>query len=351
MVVDDDNTIVQLLRRVLEKENYNVEPVNNGVEALGILNERSHEFDIVLVDLMMPGITGIHLLQRIKELDETLIPIIITGNATIDNAVDSLRCGAYDFIQKPFQIKYVYAVVERALEYRRTLVENLQYEHQLLEMVQERSARISENLRELKESYRFTLEALVGMLDVRERYSGVHSKRVRDFTVVLANEYDLTSDQIEDIAHGALLHDLGKIGIPDSILQKRSPLEPSEWEIMKRHPEIGYSILKNSSFLKEAAEMVYSHHEWYDGTGYPRGLKGKEICLGARIFSLADAYDAMRTNRSYRKSIPLEDVVREIRAGSGTQFDPRVVRVFLAKVDELERILHRMLENYADENE
>jgi putative nucleotidyltransferase with HDIG domain len=206
-------------------------------------------------------------------------------------------------------------------------------------MVKRRSTQLAASLEEIRRSYEFTLDALVAMLDARERQAGKHSIRTRELAVILARKLNLTGDDLESVASGAFLHDIGKIGIPDSILLKPGQLLPEEWEIMKTHSEIGYNILRSSPSLKHAAEVVRSHHERYDGSGYPRGLKGDEICIGARVFAVVDAYDTMRTTRVYRNPVGSEEASAEVRRCSGTQFDPQIVDAFLECREEMEAIL------------
>lgn len=328
LIVDDDPTIRNLLHMMLRKDKYAVTLAADGQEALDHISEHGG-YDIMLADLQMPGISGIELLKKVHALDDSIITIIITGHATVRNAVDSLRYGAYDFVQKPFEYKQLSAAIKRAIDYRLAIRENKQYQRHLSDMVRRKSADLREALERIKASYDFTLEALAGLLDAREKDTGDHSKRVRDLTMILARELQVEGQMLKDIAHGALLHDIGKIGIPDSILLKNGPLNESEWEIMKTHTDIGYAILANSSYLKTAAEVVYAHQERYDGSGYPRGLKGNEICIGARIFAVIDAYDAMRSQRVYRNALCAQEALTEIRRQAGKQFDSRIVQAFL----------------------
>ena len=329
LVVDDDPAIRQLLQLMLQKDSYTVTTAESGARAVEMFTQEAHEFDIVLADLQMPGMSGIELLKQLQAIDDSVIRIIVSGHATVNNAIESLRQGAYDFIQKPFKYNQLSAVVRRALDYRRALQENKQYQRHLSSMVRKQSAKLRSTLAEIKGSYDFTLEALVGLMDARERDFGEHSKRVRELTVILARTVGVSTDELDDIARGALLHDVGKIGIPDHVLLKPGALTDEEWEIMRRHPAIGYRILASSSYLKNASEIVYAHQECYDGSGYPRGLKGSDICLGARIFSIADAYDAMRSDRVYRAALPLPEVMAEIQKMRGSQFDPAVVDAFM----------------------
>jgi diguanylate cyclase (GGDEF)-like protein/putative nucleotidyltransferase with HDIG domain len=338
MVVDDDSSIRQLLKMMLAKDGYKVTAHESGDKALADFENANAEYDIVLADLQMPGISGIELLKKIQAIDESVINIIISGHATVSNAIESLRYGAYDFIQKPFVYRQLSAVMTRALEYRRAIQENKQYQRHLSEMVKQKSAKVQEALEQIKGSYEFTLEALVGLLDAREKDFGQHSKRVRELAMVLARQLKIKGEDLTDIAHGALLHDIGKIGIPDAVLLKKGHLTEAEWEVMKKHSEIGYRTLSSSPYLKNAAEIVFSHQECYDGSGYPRGLKGEEICLGARIFALIDAYDAMRSHRSYRAALSKDEAVKEIVSKSGSQFDPKMVNAFIECQAEIERV-------------
>ncbi|MCF7853426.1 MAG: diguanylate cyclase [Candidatus Pacebacteria bacterium] len=338
LVVDDDPAILKLLEKMLQREAYNVVTTTSGGVALEDIKNHHGTYDVVLADLQMPKISGIELIKKIHDIDDAVITIIITGHASLKNAVDSLRYGAYDFIQKPFMHKQLLAVVERAVNYGRALHENRQYQRHLSALVRQKSADLREALMQMRKSYEFTLEAFAGLLDAREKDVGQHSKRVRALTVVLAREMDIDGQALEDIAHGALLHDIGKIGIPDRILLKSGRLSPEEWGVMQRHCEIGYKILSSSTYLKNAAEIVYAHQEKYDGTGYPRGLKGEEICLGARIFAVIDAYDAMRSQRVYRKALSVEAALEQIENGQGGQFDPGVVTTFFKCAEQIETL-------------
>jgi putative nucleotidyltransferase with HDIG domain len=237
------------------------------------------------------------------------------------------------------QVDQLLALIQRAVEFRRLKVENERYRAHLENLVRERSAQLAASLEEIRRSHEFTLQALVAMLDARENQTAEHSIRVQALTVALAEKTGMQGHDLEVVAQGALLHDLGKISIADSILLKREALLPEEWEVMHKHPETGYRILSASSYLKEAAEIVRAHHERRDGTGYPRGLRGEEICIGARLFAVIDAYEAMRAGRLYRDAMTAEEATAEIRNGSGTQFDPGVVEAFLRHLPDMERLL------------
>jgi diguanylate cyclase (GGDEF)-like protein/putative nucleotidyltransferase with HDIG domain len=338
MIVDDEVSVGRVLRRILEGGNYRVTVETSAQRALDHLCSNPGQYDVVLTDLNLPEKSGLELLDELRSIDESLAKIVITGHATMDNAITCLRRGAYDFIEKPVVPNQLLAVLERALEYRRLKAENKLYQNHLEDMVREKSTALREALDLIKRSYEFTLEALVAMLDAREKNTGQHSLRVRDLSVTLCRHMGLSQSERDDIAQGALLHDIGKISVPDSILLKAGPLTAEERSIMESHAEVGYRILSSSSYLERAAEIVYSHQEWWDGRGYPRGLKGEEICLGARIFAVVDAYDAMRSDRVYRKSMPPAAARSEIVRMGGMQFDPMVVQAFLRCQEELEAV-------------
>lgn len=204
-----------------------------------------------------------------------------------------------------------------------------------------RSVALKEVQRRLEAAYRGTLEVLVAALDARECETHRHSERVAQYTRFLAEKMGIKGKDLEDIYRGALLHDIGKIGIPDAILLKPTSLTEEEWKVMKRHPEMGRRILLNVEFLKPATEIVFAHEERFDGTGYPKGLRGAQIPLGCRIFAVMDAVDAMAFDRPYRKAMPFEAAVQEILKGVGSQFDPAVVEVFRADIRTFEEWVRR----------
>jgi putative nucleotidyltransferase with HDIG domain len=219
--------------------------------------------------------------------------------------------------------------VDRALERRRLLIENRHHRKKLEEEIRLRTFELNKTLHDVEESYKITLEAMVTALDAREHETQAHSQRVREYTITLAQQLGLKHGDLIQVARGALLHDIGKIGVPDSILLKPGKLDDEEWVEMKKHPQIGYNILKSIEFLSSAAEIVLCHQERWDGTGYPNGLAGSDIPLGARIFAIADTMDAMTSDRPYRRAMTFGAAWKEIRRCSGTQFDPYVVNAFL----------------------
>ena len=340
LVVDDDRALCTLFQRMLSRDGFSVLVAQTEREALAIAERERGMIDVALVDLHIGNENGLDLLKKLRGIDESTIGIVITGQATLENAVSSLQQGAYDFVQKPVAPAQLTAVLERAAKYRRLVLENKRYQSHLEDMVREKNAALSRALDQATDSYQFTLEAMADMLDTREKRTGAHSKRVSRMAVVLARKMGASLEEIEIIGTGALLHDLGKVGIPDAILLKNGPLTDEEREIMKTHPHLGYNIIKAGPGLEPASEIVLEHQERFDGTGYPRGLKGEQISLGARIFAVVDTYDAIRSERSYKKGRSAKEALDEIVRNSGTQFDPAVVEALKSCQADIEEVGH-----------
>jgi len=329
LVVDDEEQILKFMNLLLTKEGYDVKICSSAEDALGAVKDEPLLYDIVLTDITMPGMTGIELLNKISEADPLIMKIAMSGYTTVDTVVNCLRAGAIDFIQKPVESRYLLSSIRRAMIFRSLKLENIYHQSHLERMVEQRSTQLTRMLQDVKSSYEYTLEAFMAILDAREQQTGRHSLRVRELTIWLARRMNIAGQELEEIATGALLHDIGKIAIPDRVLLSSGPLPPEEWRVMKTHAELGFRILTGNPRLAGAARIVIEHHEHFNGQGYPKGLRGEEICLGARIFAVVDAYDAMRSERSYQAAKSEEETTEEIIASSGTQFDPAVIQVFL----------------------
>jgi diguanylate cyclase (GGDEF)-like protein/putative nucleotidyltransferase with HDIG domain len=338
LVVDDEPSILEVLTGMLGNAGYAVDAENTAQGAFRRLEQNIGVYDVVVTDLQLPDVDGLQVLDRVRTVDPLAITIVLTGNASKDTAVASLRHGAFEFIEKPLRKDELLMVVERAREHRRLRVENDRYRMRLEDMVRQKSAELSDAMERIKQSNEFTLQALAGLLDAREQATGKHCLRVRDLTIAVGKRMDMAENELTVIGQGALLHDIGKIAVPDAILLKPGTLTEAEWKIMRTHPEVGYNILRISPYMQEVAELVYAHQEKYDGTGYPRGLKGEAIPVGARLFAVIDAYDAMRSHRPYRRAMTSVRAKAELSRGSGTQFDPEVVAAFLDNQVELEAI-------------
>jgi putative nucleotidyltransferase with HDIG domain len=328
LVVDDEEPIREIVCSMLAAAGYKCNHASSGMKALALL-EAGEQFELMLTDLMMADLDGIGLLEKTKEQFPDMPVVMVTAVHDISVALKAIRDGAYDYLLKPFEREQLMATVHRALENRRLKMENRAYQTELEGLVKARTQQLSEALADLKRSYGLTLEALGGALDLKDAETEGHSRRVTVFTIAIAKSMGLPKEQIDVIAHGAFLHDIGKMAIPDAILRKPGKLDPKEIEQMQEHCYHGYQILKKIPFLTEAAEIVYAHQEHYDGSGYPRGLKGEQIPLGARIFSVADTLDAITSDRPYRAAQTVEAAQKEILRCRGTQFDPQVVDKFL----------------------
>jgi putative nucleotidyltransferase with HDIG domain len=334
LVVDDEDSIREIVSSMLSSANYQCRQAASGLEALALLDS-GEEFELMLSDLMMAGLDGIGLLERTKERYPDMPVVMVTAVHDISVALTAIRNGAYDYLLKPFEREQLLNTVRRALENRRLKLENRAYQTNLEALVQQRTEQLRQALGNLEKSYDYTLEALGDALDMKDAETEGHSRRVTAYTIAIARAIGIPKDHIAVIARGAFLHDIGKMAIPDAILRKPGPLTPEEVSVMKEHSFRGYNMLKRIPFLQEAAEIVYSHQEKFDGSGYPRGLKGEEIPLGARIFSIADTLDAIRSDRPYRPARPLAAAKEEISIWSGRQFDPKIVEVFLEMPDKI----------------
>ncbi len=346
LVVDDEPSIRDLLQEGLKSSGYSCVIASDGYEALDRLKER--EFSLVLSDIDMPRMDGVKLLQALQDRHPDVEVVMITGVVDVEVALQAIRMGASDYLTKPFNLDEVRFTIQKTLEKRRLILENREYQKNLEQKVAERTAQVVMKHREIEtlfeklhSSYETTLRALAAALDTRDTETQGHSVRVSEYTAVIAMRMGVKDPELTDIRRGALLHDVGKIGISDAVLRKPGKLTPEEWVEMKLHPEIGYRILSGIVFLEDSLSLVLSHQERYDGSGYPRGLKGEEIPLGARIFAVVDTLDAMTSDRPYRKALTYRDAREEIIRNRNIQFDPRVVDVFLTIPPEEWEAIHR----------
>ena len=328
LVVDDEEAIREIVSSMLASQGYQCLQAASGLEALAIL-QSGEQFALVLSDLMMAELDGIGLLERTKERYPDMPVVMVTAVHDISVALAAIRNGAYDYLLKPFEREQLLATVRRALENRRLKLENRTYQSNLEIKVQARTEELRQAMAELERSYDITLEALGDALDLKDAETEGHSKRVTAFTIAIARAIGLPGEKIRVIARGAFLHDVGKMAIPDAILRKPGSLTKEEIMVMREHCYRGYQMLRKIPFLAEPAEIVYAHQEYWDGNGYPRGLKAEQIPLGARIFAVADTLDAITSDRPYRTAQPVSAARDEIVRWSGRQFDPEVVRVFL----------------------
>jgi putative nucleotidyltransferase with HDIG domain len=323
LIVDDDAAVRDALGMVLAEEGYACQSATGADTALDAVRE-GHPH-LVISDVKMPGHDGLWLLDRIRREHPDTAVVMLTAYGDTAAAVECLRKGASDYLLKPPKTTELVRAIERALSHRRDELARQRYRKSLQRTVREKTSELQRALVEVEAAYNSTLYALVAALDAREHETGDHSQRVVRYTLALADRLGVPQAQRPEIARGALLHDIGKIGVPDAILLKPGPLAPSEWEEMRRHPQIGWTMIRSIGFLRVPSEIVLSHQERWDGSGYPRGLRGDAIPLGARIFAIADCLDAMTNDRPYRKGMGFTAALAEITRHAGSQFDPLVV--------------------------
>ncbi len=333
LVVDDEPAARTLLASLLRKEGYAVESARDGDDALRVLAMKA--VDLILTDQVMSGMDGMGLLEQVRARQLHTPVIMVTGVHDVSTAIAAMRGGAFDVILKPYEREKLLEAVERGVAFGNVARRNTTYRNSLEHLVEARTGLLREAMFELERSYDTTLEALGDALDLKDSETEGHSRRVTAYTIALARSMGVDPTDMKTIKHGAFLHDIGKMAIPDAILLKPGRLEAEEQVTMRKHCLSGYQIVRKIPFLKEAADIVYSHQEHFDGGGYPRRLRGEEIPLGARIFAVADTLDAITSDRPYRRGSPFSAARNEISRCTGTQFDPRVVEAFLSMPSEV----------------
>ena len=327
LVVDDQKHCRVEIDGMLEKPEYSTVLSSGRDEAIAHI-ERDAPYDLVLSDLTTAGSDGHGLMGLMRRMQPDTPLVLLTHDEKA--AIAALRLGAYDYLLKPIEKDQLLATVRRAIDYRRLVQQNAMYRQDLEQMVSARTGMLNQAIADLERSYDITLEALGDALDLKDAETEGHSKRVTAFTIALARGAGVPPHQIPIVARGAFLHDIGKMAIPDAILLKPSKLQVDEQKVMREHCARGYQMLRKIPFLQEAAEIVYSHQEHYDGSGYPRGLRGEQIPLGARIFAVADALDAITSDRPYRSAWTPEHALAYVIGQRGRKFDPAVVDALTA---------------------
>ena len=325
LLIDQSPQIVNLLSNLFDS-NHVCDKTDSVESSLSHLRQK--EYSVVLCNADFSANKSLEMLRRVKSVSPNSVLILLGDENSADNAVQAFRAGAFDFLRLPAEFDEIQTVVERAFEHYELKKLKDSYQYHLENLAAERAATIDMALEKVESSYRITLKALVQALETRDFETHGHSERVVTFSLRLGHELGLEKDALRDLELGALLHDIGKIGVPDSILRKPAKLNDEEWVKMKLHPLHGQKILRNIKFLEGAAKVVCQHHEQWDGSGYPHGLRGEAIDIGARIFAVVDAFDAMISDRVYRKGRPFKDALTELERCSGTQFDPIIVEAF-----------------------
>jgi putative nucleotidyltransferase with HDIG domain len=349
LFVDDEPNILRAIQRILRNENMTVLTATSAEEALNLLSHT--EVHAVISDQDMPGANGVELLSRVRDHHPAIIRMMLTGFTAMDVAVDAINRGEiFRLITKPWNDEELKTILRQAYDHydlkqeirrlnqvTRSQNFSLQDMNKSLEAkVRERTRQLDEKNHELKTAYIQTIRALAEAIDAKDSYTRGHSERVAVYASRIARKMKLETPLIERVYFAGLLHDVGKIGIPDAIITKPDRLSDEEYEEIKKHPEIGAKILEPVEFLRQIVPCVRHHHEWFDGSdrGYPERLISHSIPLPSRIILVADTAEAMTSDRPYRKGLPLNRVTSELRKFSGSQFDPVVVDAFLELLEK-----------------
>ena len=346
LVVDDEAPVLRSLSRILTRQGYECAVAASADEARALLNERA--FDLVLSDVNMPGQSGIELLEEISITFENIATVMVTGVDDRTLAERALQMGAYGYVIKPFESNEILIAVSNALRRRALEIENRKHREKLEQMVHERTAELWDAVRQLertellvRQSREETVQRLSIAAEFRDIETHHHVQRMSRYCELLASLLGKDQAYGELIRIASAMHDVGKIGVPDSILLKPGPLTQDEFITMKEHTVLGMRILdgSDSEMLKFATSIAATHHEWWDGTGYPEGLAGEDIPLEGRIAAIADVFDALTSNRVYRKAFHLGETVEMMEAQKGTHFDPELLDLFFGAMDEIVKIM------------
>jgi response regulator RpfG family c-di-GMP phosphodiesterase len=331
LVVDDEEVIRELFSQWLAQQGYRCVRASYATQAVAVAAEERP--GVALLDLRMPGESGVWLARQLREQNPDIALIMVTGAQSFDAAVEGMRLGVLDYLLKPFSRRDLLAAVERAVRWRESTLRARAERRHLEAEIELRSVQLSDAFNEIRVTSSGALESLLVALNTRNPEALAHARRVARMAGALAAAARLRVPQLTDVERGALLHDIGKLAMPDSLMHKPGPLTDDEIAIIRTHPQIGHDILVTVPFLRPAAQIVLASHEWFDGTGYPRRLVGEQIPVGARITTIADTFDALTHSRVYRDPVSAEQASAELARFAGTQFDPDLVYIWLRLAD------------------
>lgn len=320
LAIDDEENNLSLLRRTLRSQ-YNIISATSGQEALEIIEKHGDEISLIVSDQKMPFMEGTEFFKQISDKHPEIIKILLTGHSNIDILVDAINeCHLFQYILKPFEPEQLCMIVQNGIRKFELTTSKTQI------------------LRDLSELFYKTIKSIAFALDAKDPYTHGHSMRVTLYSLALAKALNLSDELLEEIETAGLLHDIGKIAIPEKILLKPGKLTNEEYEVIKTHPELGEKLVLGIEKLKLVSNWLKSHHERFDGRGYPEGLVGEQIPISARIIALADTYDAMTSSRAYRQALSHEEAIDEIKRCSGSQFDPNLAELFITISNEIDKI-------------
>jgi response regulator RpfG family c-di-GMP phosphodiesterase len=337
LIAEDEPSINNMLTKYFCKNNFNVSGVADGLSAYNQL--KNDNYDVCILDLSMPNKTGVEILNELNQYKDSITTsiIVLTANSDSNTIINVMKLGAFHYIQKPFDMEELQVIVKNAIWQRKMKRENIRYKYYLEEEVAKKT-------KEIRDTYLSIVDAFANSIEMRDVHTGGHSQRVSELAYLIGIELKLGEAELEDLRIGGILHDIGKIGISDQILRKPGKLSDDEFIEIKKHPLIGSNIVKNIPSLEKVIPSILFHQERFDGRGYPHGLKGNDIPLDGRILAVVDAFEAMISNRPYRKALSVNKAYKEIIDNSGTQFDPEIVKIF--KKLWLNKKIHNLIRRF-----
>lgn len=326
---DDDISIRKIMQIFLKKEGYEVTSCKDGNELLTFLEKNSEPVDLILLDIKMPGLSGFDVLDIIRSSYSWIPVVMLTAFTDLDTGLKAMRLGAKDYLAKPVSRENLISCVKRVINESEKAKDDLALSLKNLDQQKELEGKLEIALGRLDNTTRSTLLALAETIEQKDSYTKGHCQRVSNISIAIGRALDLSNEEIRIIEGGSLLHDIGKIGISEEILNKSASLTKEEYELIKMHPVYGEKIISHIELFQPFRSIIRSHHERLDGKGYPDGLKGDDIPLHVRIVTIADAYDSMTSARAYRAALPVELAIEEIKLFSGSQFDQHIVNLFI----------------------